>query len=79
MDNRASLSKVGGYKFIHSQSHDIVFLVHRFGKTEASSEAEQSGCKKGDQGMWFITTHCALNILSVSEDTRQPGSSLESW
>ena len=31
MDNSASLSKVGGRKFIHSQSHEIVFLVHRFG------------------------------------------------
>jgi hypothetical protein len=53
--------------------------VHRFGKTEASWEAEQSGWKKGDRGMWFIITHCALYFSSVSEDARRPGSSLESW
>ena len=51
MDNSASLLKVGGHRGIRSQSHEIVFHVHRFGKTEASWEAEQSGCKKGDRGM----------------------------
>jgi len=51
MDNSASLLKVGGHRGIHSQSHEIVFHVHRFGKTEASWEAGQSGCKKGERGM----------------------------
>lgn len=62
-----------------SQSHGIVFHVHRFGKTEESWEAEQSGCKKGSQGIWFIIMHCALCFRSVSEDARQPGSSSDSW
>jgi hypothetical protein len=79
MDNSASLSKVGGHRGICSPSHEIVFHVHKFGKTEASWEAEQSGCKKGDPGMWFIITHCAVCFSSVSEDAVQPGSSLESW
>jgi hypothetical protein len=79
MDKSVSLLKVGGPRGIRTQSHEIVFHVHRLGKTEASWEAEQSGCKKGDRGMWFIITHCALSFSRVSEDARQPGNSLESW
>jgi len=71
MDNSASLSKVGGHRIICSQSHEIMFHVHRFGKTEANWEAEQSGCKKGDRGMWFIIMHCALYFLSVRMQDNQ--------
>jgi hypothetical protein len=71
MDNSASLSKVGGHRRIRSQSHEIMFHVHRFGKTEASWEAEQSGCKKDYRGMWFIITQCALYFSSVRMEDNQ--------
>lgn len=59
MDNSASLSKVGGHKFVHIQSHEIVFLVHRFGKTEASFGKQNKVVARK------VTEACGLSLCTV--------------